>query len=40
MAGTCSGENSPLSQHKHIEILHRGGLWKVDNNVTLIFKVA
>ena len=36
----CSGENLPLSEHKHIEILDRGGLWKVDNNVTLIFKVA
>ena len=36
----CSGENLPLSEHKHIEILDRGGLWKVDNNVILIFKVA
>ena len=40
MAGKCSGENLPLPEHKHIEILDRGGLWKVDNNVTLIFKVA
>ena len=32
--------NLPLPEHKHIEILHWGGLWKVDNNVTLIFKVA
>ena len=39
MAGKCSGENLPLPEHKHIEILDRGGLWKVDNNVTLIFKV-
>ena len=29
----------PLPEHKHVEILDRGGLWKVDNNVTLIFKV-
>ena len=40
MAGKCSGENLPLPEHKHIEILDRGGLWKVDNNVTLIIKVA
>ena len=39
-ARKCSGENLPLPEHKHIEILDRGGLWKVDNNVTLIFKVA
>ena len=39
MAGKCSGENLPLPEHKHIEILDRGGLWKVDN-VTLRFKVA
>ena len=29
-----------LPEHKHIEILDRSGLWKVDNNVTLIFEVA
>ena len=40
MAGKCSGENLPLPEHKHIEILDQGGLWKVDNNVTLVFKVA
>ena len=40
MTGKCSGDNLPLPEHKHIEILNRGGLWKVDNNVTLIFKVT
>ena len=40
MAGKCSGENLALPEHKPIEILDRGGLWKVDNNVTLICKVA
>ena len=40
MVRKCSGENLPFSEHKHIEILDRGGLWKGDNNVTLIFKVA
>ena len=36
----CSGENLPLPEHNHIEILDRRELWKVDNNVKLIFKVA
>ena len=40
MAGKCSGKNLPLPEDKHVEILDRGGLWKVDNNMTLIFKVA
>ena len=40
MVGKCSGENLSLTEHKHIEILDRGGLWKVDNNVIIIFKVS
>ena len=40
MARKCCGENLPLPEHKHIKILHRRELWKVDNNVTLISKVA
>ena len=40
MTGKCSGENLSLPEHKHIEILDRGGLWEVDNNETLIIKVA
>ena len=40
MAGKCSGENLPLPEHRHIKILDRIGLWKVDNIVTLIFKVV
>ena len=40
MAGKCSGDNLPLSEHSHIKILDRIGLWKVDNIVTLIFKVV
>ena len=40
MSGKYSGKNLTLVEHKHTEMLHRGGLWKVDNNVTLIFKVA
>ena len=40
MVGKCSGENLPLLEQKHTEILDRDGLKKVDNNVTLEFKVA
>ena len=40
MTRKCSGENLPLPEHNYIEILDRGELWKVDNNVELIFKVA
>ena len=39
MAGKCSGENLLSPEHQYIEILDRGGLWKVNNNVALIFKV-
>ena len=35
MTRKCSGENLALPEHKHIEILHRGGSWKVDNNVII-----
>ena len=40
MARKCFGENLPSPVLKHIEILDWDGLWKVDDNVTLIFKVA
>lgn len=41
MTGKCYGENLSLPEHKHIETLDRGGLWKVDDdNVTLILRVA
>ena len=40
MAEKWSGANSPLPERKHIEILDWSGLWEVDDNVTLIFKVA
>ena len=40
MAGKCSGENLSLPEHKHMEILDRGGLREVDDNETLIIKVA
>ena len=40
MAGKCVGENVTLPEHKHINIMDRGGLWKVNENVTSIFKIA
>ena len=40
MVGKCFEGNLPLPEHKHFEIVDQGGLWKVDDNVTLIFKVA
>ena len=40
MAGKCSGKNLPLLEHKHIKILDQSGLKRVDNNVTLILKIA
>ena len=40
LAGKCIGENITLPEHKHVNIMDRGGLWKVNENVTSIFKVA
>ena len=40
MAGKCSGESLPLPEHTHVQLLDRGGLWKVNNYVTSIFQVA
>ena len=40
MTRNYSGENLPLPERKYIEILGRGGMWKVDDNMTLISKVA
>ena len=30
----------PFQNIKHIDIMDRGGLWKVNENVTSIFKIA
>ena len=40
IAGKCIGENVTLPEHKSVNILDRGGLWKVNENVTSIFKIA
>ena len=40
MAGKCVGENVTLPEHKHVRIMDRGDLWKVNENVISIFKIA
>ena len=40
LAGKCSGESISLPEHAHVELMDRGGLWKVTSNATSIFKVA
>ena len=40
MAGKCVGENVTLPEHKHVNIMDRGDLWKVNENVISIFKIA
>lgn len=40
LAGKCIGGSITLPEHKHVNIMDRGGLWKVNENVTSIFKVA
>ena len=40
MVGKCVGENVTISEHKHVNIMDRGCLCKVNENVTSIFKIA
>ena len=40
MAGKCVGETISLPEHKHVNVLNRGGLWKVNEDVIAIFSVA
>ena len=41
MVGKCDGSIPiVLSEHRHVELLDRGGLWRVTLDVTSIFKVA
>ena len=40
MAGKRVGENVTLPEHEHVNIMDRGGLWKVNENFTSIFKIA
>ena len=34
------GETVSLSEHWHVHVLNRGGLWKVNEDVIAIFSVA
>ena len=40
MTGKCVDENVTLLEHKHVNIMDRGGLWRVNENFTSIFKIA
>ena len=40
MAGKCVGETISLPEHRHVNVLNRGGLWKVNEDVIAIFGVA
>ena len=40
MAGKCGGETVSLPEHRHVDVLNRGGLWKVNEDVIAIFSVA
>lgn len=40
MAGKCKDEKLVIPEHKHVELLDRGGLWKVNTDVVAIFSVA
>ena len=40
MGGKCVGETVSLPEHRHVDVLNRGGLWKVNEDVIVIFSVA
>ena len=40
MAGKCIGETIFLPEHRHADVLNRGGLWKMNGDVIAIFSVA
>ena len=40
MAGKCVSETVSLPEHRHVDVLNRGGLWKVNEDVIAIFSVA
>ena len=40
MAGKCVGEIIYSPEHRHVIVLDRGGLWKVNEDVIAIFSVA
>ena len=40
MAGKCVGEYISLLEHKYVDVLNGGGLWKVNEDVIAVFSVA
>ena len=40
VAGKCVGETVSLPEHRHVDVLNWGGLWKVNEDVVTIFSVA
>ena len=42
MVGKCNGESIPIviSEHRHVQLLDGGCLWRVIPDVTSIFKVG
>ena len=40
MTGKCVGGNVTLPEHKNVDIIGRGGLWKVNENFTFVFEIA
>ena len=40
MAGKIVDESMSMPEHQHVEVLNRGGLWKVTSTVTSIFKIV
>ena len=40
MAAKCKDEKLLIPEHKRVELLDRGGLWKVNTDVIAIFSVA
>ena len=40
VGGKCVGETVSLPEHRHVDVLNRGGLWKVNEDVIVIFSVA
>ena len=40
VAGKCVSEIISLPEHRHVNVLNRGGLWKVNEDVIAIFSVA
>ena len=40
VAGKCVGETVSLPEHRYVDVLNRGGLWKLNEDVIAIFSFA